>query len=752
MPGKCSFREEWLSESNLKWLRPVEGDKYKASCLLCKSKFDVSHSGFASLKTHAKGKKHSDLANGLLTGQQKTLSFASKPASDPSYPVAVPSTSAGSSASEVKIVPEERHLHKFLVKENVMRAEIIWAMYRVLSQSSDRSSAKACNLFSYMFPDSLIAEKFAMQKDKLAYSITYGLGPYFQEKLCSEVSKRQFFCIGMDESLNKIAHKSQMDLIVRYWGDSEEMVCTRYLTSVFLGHTTASDILKGFLSAISDLGLSLQNILQVEMDGPNVNLKFFRELQLHLKSLSSQASENSLIDLGTCVLHIVHGAYKTAHGNCGWNINKFLRSIYYHFKDFPSRRADYIFHTNSNIFPLKMCSIRWVENAGVIERALKILPFLKKYIDAVSAKPPQSGNFETMKQFLSDELLPAKLAFLQSVAMQLEPFLTLFQADKPLLPFLYSEYYHLINSIAHRFVRKAAMDKINNARHISELNVDDINNLKKVREVDIGFAAVNSCKSMKEGAVLTFRRECRQFFILLFKKLNQKSPLNNAMVKGASCLSPAVMLSSMASSRINIAIQELIQRGVISGIIGDSIKRTYFSLIENEHVKLHLKTFVMQEDRLDVFLMKIKNFVDIPLKDIQLFSLFMPNIFILFHGNAAVERSFSANKELLVDNLHEQSLVSLRSVHSAIIAAGDIRKIDISKALISAFCSSSAKRKAALEEKRAKEAEDINSVKNAQKKIKELTLKKRMLELQAEEETNALQTEINEIRKKMKPF
>jgi len=160
----------------------------------------------------------------------------------------------------------------------------------------------------------------------------------------------------------------------------------------------------------------------------------------------------------------------------------------------------------------------------------------------------QSGNFETMKQFLSDELLPAKLAFLQSVAMQLEPFLTLFQVEKLLLPFLHSEYYHLINSIAHRFVRKATMDKINNACHISELNVDDVNNLKKMRKVDIGFAAVNACKSMKEGAVLTFRRECRQFFILLFKKMNQKFSLNNATVKGESCLSPSVMLSSVKQS------------------------------------------------------------------------------------------------------------------------------------------------------------------------------------------------------------
>jgi len=118
--------------------------------------------------------------------------------------------------------------------------------------------------------------------------------------------------------------------------------------------------------------------------------------------------------------------------------------------------------------------------------------------------------------------------------------------------------------------------------------------------------------------------------------------------------------------------------------------------------------------------------------------------------NAAVERSFSANKELLVDNLHKQSLVSLRSVHLAIIAAGDIRNIDISKALITAFCSSSAKCKADLEEKRA---EEVNSEKKkCSEENKGIDYEEKNAGTLQAEVANALQTEINQIRRKMKPF
>lgn len=57
------------------------------------------------------------------------------------------------------------------------------------------------------------------------------------------------FTFSFDESLNKIAQKGQMDVIVRYWKDNQ--VHTRYLTSMFLGHAAATDLLK----AINDVFL-----------------------------------------------------------------------------------------------------------------------------------------------------------------------------------------------------------------------------------------------------------------------------------------------------------------------------------------------------------------------------------------------------------------------------------------------------------------------------------------------------------------
>lgn len=292
------------------------------------------------------------------------------------------SVSEGTGISHLQ---SDRKLAGYLIKDEVTKAEILWAMNKVMTHSSDRSSGNSSDLFPLMFPDSIIAQQFKMHKDKLGYMVTFGLGPHFQNSLAQEVSKCEFFCLSFDESLNKIAQKGQMDIVVRYWDSSLNQVSTRYLTSTFLGHATTLNLLNAFTCSLSQLGVSVAKATQIQCDGPNVNLKFLKDFQSYIKLDGSNSDNHCLIDVGICSLHIVHGSYKTAHNACGWNLNDFLRALYYLFKDFPSRRADYIHHTGSTVFPLKLCSVRWVENSKVIQRALTMLLNVKKYVEAVKA-------------------------------------------------------------------------------------------------------------------------------------------------------------------------------------------------------------------------------------------------------------------------------------------------------------------------------------------------------------------------------
>jgi hypothetical protein len=141
-----------------------------------------------------------------------------------------------------------------------------------------------------------------------------------------------------------------MDIVIRFWNETNQEVATRYLTSTFLGRATSIDLLEAFTSAIAAQKLDMKKMIQVSSDGPNVNIKFARELKSHLTSSDPESSE--LLEIGTCALHIVHGAYKGAHNAVGWQVHVFLRSLYYLFKDFPSRRAEFTTTTKSAVFPL----------------------------------------------------------------------------------------------------------------------------------------------------------------------------------------------------------------------------------------------------------------------------------------------------------------------------------------------------------------------------------------------------------------
>src|SRR5207245_1168219 len=96
-------------------------------------------------------------------------------------------------------------------------------------------------------------------------------------------------------------------------------VTTRYITSAFLGHTTAEDLLKGFNTACS--GLNLESLLQVSMDGPNVNLKFLRLLK---EEMQQNPNHPVFLDMGSCGIHVVHGAFRTGFKKVEWKLEKFL--------------------------------------------------------------------------------------------------------------------------------------------------------------------------------------------------------------------------------------------------------------------------------------------------------------------------------------------------------------------------------------------------------------------------------------------
>ena len=165
-----------------------------------------------------------------------------------------------------------------------------------------------------------------LNRTKSMYAINHGLAP---SALMSDLQKSDIHTYSFDDSLNEVMQTCEMDLHLCYWNVNENLVRSRYYGSSFFGHATHIDLLNHFKDITKELPLT--NLFQISMNGPNVNLKFFEEFSANFNSNFSC----SLIDMGTCNLHVVHGSVKAGKVALGWGLKKIMKAKYTFLHDSP---------------------------------------------------------------------------------------------------------------------------------------------------------------------------------------------------------------------------------------------------------------------------------------------------------------------------------------------------------------------------------------------------------------------------------
>ena len=468
------FNQEWMGRVEYKdWLLPEPSDNTKAKCRFCKRSFSLSNMGEPAIKSHAQGKNHQNAVKG--TGKSTSvLGFLKKEegasTSKQTEELSACKESEELSAAVTRSNEEQKSstMAKFALTKGQHTAEILWALKSVMSHFSYNSAHDITDVFKAMFPDSSIAQHMSCSPTKLSYMISFGIVPYFMELLLAEVKEAPCFVISFDESFNEELKKEQMDFIVRYFKNGK--VESRYLSSGFLGHTTAEDLKRTFEECTEKL--DTKRLSQVSMDEPNVNWKM---LDLMVEDRNSNETYPKLLDVGLCGLHVVHGTFRTGMKQTGWGIDQVLKSLHSLFHDAPARREDYIRIAGSEVFPLEFCGHRWLEDKRVAERALEIWPSLTTFITETLKKPksqvPSSSSFSTVKSAVLNKLTTAKVEFFVSTAAVVRPFLQIFQSDGPLLPFITSELQTLLQTLMGKFVKRSELEGADSAYKIAKLNV-----------------------------------------------------------------------------------------------------------------------------------------------------------------------------------------------------------------------------------------------------------------------------------------
>lgn len=160
-----------------------------------------------------------------------------------------------------------------------------------------------------------------------------------------------------------------------------------------------------------------------------------------------QQVDKALLNIGSCGLHVLHNAFRAGSSAAGWDVEHSLLCLYWLFHDAPARHEDFMNATGCTVLMLKFCKHRWLENVTVSQRALKLWPHILNYIKMVQKgdlPKPKIKSFETILTCSKDPLFTLKLMIFNSIAREMAPFLTLYQTDKPMLPFFSEDMFNLM--------------------------------------------------------------------------------------------------------------------------------------------------------------------------------------------------------------------------------------------------------------------------------------------------------------------
>ncbi|CAN7984064.1 unnamed protein product [Ixodes hexagonus] len=335
-----------------------------------------------------------------------------------------------------------------------------------------------------------------------------------------------------------------------------------------------------------------------------------------------------------------------------------------------------------------------------------------------------------------------------SIAEELEPFLAEFQTDKPMVPFLSTALDNVLRSLLARILKKEILSAADTPSKLLKVDLQKPENCIAVAAFDVGCAAKNELRKapkLPQLRLLKFKKDCVSFVKVCSRKVMERSPLKHKLTRGASCLDPAFALSPEAGrKRLTLALEVLSEDQWLTGLQAERTYRSYTKICSLGLAQEKLKGFDRKEQRLDVL------WLDLCSHDHKELLSFIKIILCLSHGNAAVERGFSVNRECIVENLKEESLIAQRVVHDAVLAAGGVDKVEITDKMVQMVRNSYSIFREELHKKKEERQAESDVQKNKRRVaalVKELEEKKRRLLSESLMEASVLQEKIDSLKK-----
>ena len=368
-----------------------------------------------------------------------------------------------------------------------------------------------------------------------------------------------------------------------------------------------------------------------------------------------------------------------------WELEKFLKVLFYLFHNTYGRRSDFKEITKSNLFPLKFSDTRWVEDQDVGQRALDIWENVCKYVTVTlgytgkdKAKIPTCGSFTTVKEaVLEDPLITAKLEFFIFVTGLLKLLLTKYQSEEPLIVYLGQDLATLLNDLMELFIDPEILKANNTQYKLAQLNVKDKNNQMSATNVNIGNGARTELSKSKVSDLqkMQFRMDCIKMLTALVSKLQERCPLKYSIIWALWCLDPnlAVEHQDSAKKAFMKITSKFMSTKHRTRDQCDKAEREYSRMLREEQVKLNGH----DDEQLDKFYYAL-----LKGKYPELWEI-VKRVLLLSHGQASVERGFSINNDMLFLNMKYESMIGQRLVYDTIKSQSiEVHQMEVSDKML----------------------------------------------------------------------
>ena len=180
----------------------------------------------------------------------------------------------------------------------------------------------------------MIAKDFQMNRTKMMHLINFASVTCFIKVLLDELKSCDCYSISFDECLNKTTQTYQMDSPVHDLTKSENQKRACYLDSKLMDHATVNSLLINFIGVIDNVDDG-SHIIQVSMDGPSTNWKFFEMLQKD----RIEKQQDELNNIRLCILHIIDDAFNIGAESSRWNIKIIFKGVFIILHDTSARRG-----------------------------------------------------------------------------------------------------------------------------------------------------------------------------------------------------------------------------------------------------------------------------------------------------------------------------------------------------------------------------------------------------------------------------